>query len=169
MFEELKLDSYINENKFHILEHGNQGEKACFYADHENNMIIDLLDSKGKSVKHISNILKIKKSMYLACKSSESMYLACKSSENYILNAALDVYSVSVFGNPISRGENDKEIMIKIDKEFNYVMHTTIDYCESRMTSNTSAIICIDKDENFHYYDTNLVLVTGKPFYKITH
>jgi hypothetical protein len=141
MFEELNFSKFKNVK---LLEHDNFGQKALFNADDDKNINIDLLDSKGKRVKQVKNIIKT------------SGYLAVKSSNYYILNTYLDEYSISILGNPISRIKDDKEILVLIDNEFNYLKHKCIGFSAAHIVCNDSTIIFIDFDDHFHFYDMDL-------------
>jgi hypothetical protein len=153
MFEEFSLSNLPSSNlPSFLLEHDNCGQKALFYLEDNSNLEIDLLDSKGKLVKHVTNVIKT------------SHFYAVKSSDNYICNTILDEYSISIFGNPITRQEHDKELLIMIDNEFNYLKHKVISYEVFNMACNDSTIICIDSDENFYFYDMDLELIVSKPF-----
>jgi hypothetical protein len=83
-------------------------------------------------------------------------------SENYIIEV-----SVSIFGHTITREEDYLQILVMIDKEFNYLKHKVLDYKILCIASNDSNMFCIDYDGNFYYYDMRLELVAERQYEKI--
>jgi hypothetical protein len=150
IFEEYKFEN--SDMEFRLLEHDDYGRKAVFNLDEDNNLEIELLDSDGKRVMHITNVLNI------------GAFFAVKSSHYYIFNTYYDKDSFSIFGNRFYIEEDDQEILILIDMEFNYLKHKVIDHDVSLIACNDSTIICVDSDENFNHYDMDLELVVSNPF-----
>jgi hypothetical protein len=151
MFEEFKFDKYKYNKSFEILEHDDFGQKAVFYIDDEENLNIDLLDSNGKLVKHVPNLMKTRE------------FLVKRFSENYIVYV-----SASIFGQTFIRQEADTQVIVMIDKEFNYLKHKVIDTQLWCIGNNDSNLFCFDHNGKYYYYDISLELHANKKFNKIS-
>jgi hypothetical protein len=135
------------------MEHDDYGQKALFYI--ENRYLNIEISYEGKLVKNIPNLLKTR------------TYLPIRSRSNYIVNARLEEDASSILGYPITREENDREILVLFDEEFNCLKHIVIDFCVMRMACNDLNIICIDDDEQLHYFDIDLELMADESFNKV--
>jgi hypothetical protein len=105
-------------------------------------------------VKHFSNLLR-----------KTGGYLAIKSSQNYILNSALlDDRTDSIFGHSITTQEEDLDILILVDNQFNYLKHKVIDYTASNIACNELTLLCVDFKRRVYCYDMDLKLVANHQF-----
>jgi hypothetical protein len=137
-----------------MFAHDDRGQKALFYTDDRDNLVVDLLDSKGKKVKHISNTLKT------------TNFFVIQSSGYYVINACLESSCLSIFGQSIIKQRDDLETVIMLDMEFNYLRHRIIDYNITLMASNDANILYFNKD-NFYSFNMDLKPVTNKALDKI--
>jgi hypothetical protein len=154
--KELKLDKYKGHETFVFFEQDNYSQKIVFNVDAESNLInIDLIDLNEEIEKEFPNLL-IANDLFIS-----------QTSENYIISACLICDADSIFGRPITRHDNDNNILIMIDNKLNYLKHKEIDYSVMLVTSNDSNTICIDWSDNFYYYDNNFEFVADKPLIKI--
>jgi hypothetical protein len=152
MFDEFSLTEYNENNDCLLLEHDSNGQTVVFYTNDKFYLNIDLIDSKGKSVKSFKNLLKT------------SNFAVAKSSKNYILNPILTKGTDSIFGHPITTQEEDLDILILVDNQFNYLKHTFIDYNSTDLACNELNILCIDDKRHFHFYDMDLKFVANHQF-----
>jgi hypothetical protein len=158
LFEEIKFKNHEDDINIFLLEHDDNSQKAVFYCKGDYNLGIDLLDSKGKSIKHHENVLV----------TMNGIYLVSKSSANYILSTRLGKDTYSMFDHPIIRKKTDSGCLILIDRNFKYLKHKFIDYNAEIMVTNDSNILCVNSDGDFYYYDMDLKRVHNKLFEKMT-
>jgi hypothetical protein len=149
MFDELSLKEY---NVFVLLDHDLNRQKVVVHLDGQENLSVDLIDSKGKSVKSFTNLLKT------------DSFAAFQSSKNYILNPILTKGTDSIFGHQITTQEADREALILVDNQFNYLKHRLLDYNLMNLVCNELNILCIDDERNFHFYDMDLKFVANHQF-----
>jgi hypothetical protein len=117
IFEDMKINKDPQTEDYAIFVAQNDfGQRAILSIT--DCLSIDLFDSKGKLLKTMENVLNT---------SSIRNSNVAQSSDNYIFCAVLNKNTASIFGHYFTQGDNDKEILFVVDKDFNYLKHLIID------------------------------------------
>jgi hypothetical protein len=149
------------------------GYNLAFYIDQSGYFYVKSFSDSGSVLKQATQILNIR---VISCRIT-------KLGDEFIINVPSDInYSSVTFcgiktinfnytdqdgfipyaysGRP---NANIGSLIFKIDESINYITHKCVPYPQTlHMAANNSNLICIDRDDNYYYYHSNLDLVPNK-------